>query len=91
MLCCDETYNLGCVGRCADINTTVTAAQDGTYQVVLQAGASVERRDFEFEAGDTISFENFFNEDRINVFSVLGPDLQYVTKNDLQCFSITIR
>lgn len=91
MLCCDETYNLGCAGKCEDVNTTVTATQDGTYQVILQTATSVERREFDFEAGDTIAFENFFNEDRINVFSVLGPDLQYITKDDKQCFSITIR
>lgn len=91
MHCCDQTYDLGCIGPCDEVNTTVTAAQTGTYQVVYQTATSVARYDFDFTIGDTIVFENVFNEDSVSTFSVLAPDLTYINKDGIECFTITSR
>lgn len=91
MECCTEYYDLGCIGKCDEVNTTVTAAQTGTYQVQYRTPNSIKRENIELEIGDDIAFDNFFNEDAINVFTVTDPALNYVTKDGKPCFRITIR
>lgn len=91
MLCCTDTYDIGCFGRCDNISTGITAAATGTYQIIYQIANGVVRQNVDYTIGEEIIFSPIFNEDYITVFSILDPARAYVTFNDFSCFQVTIR
>lgn len=88
MACCDNIYDLGCIGFCDTISTGVDAATTGTYVISLVGGGGIAS--YTFTAGDEITFTNPFNEDSVAVFQIL-KDGEPVANGIYDCYQVTVR
>ena len=90
MDCCSNIKKLPLQGFCQTIDFPLVADGTGVYELV-KATRDLSIATKTFDDGDTIVFDNIFNENETMTFYVLGLDgekMQDVDGND--CFRITI-
>lgn len=86
--CCDTIENLGCVGMCEVINTSIVASLTGEYIISTVTGGGVLTLDL--TVGEVISFTNIFNEDSITIFTIKDPNGNLVERNGAECFQVKV-
>lgn len=85
MTCCDSIKDLGCFGHCEEIVTGLTATATGAHTIDILDG---NYKEINFTNGNPITFENFFNEDMITIFSVRDVNGDVMLLGSDNCFQV---
>lgn len=83
---------LGCFPSCDRIHTDLIAEETGIYRIVYTRNGVQKVWQFAGVKGQTLSFENKFNEWGVSCFKIVTPSLCYLADEEGNCdFSIQIR
>lgn len=74
MSCCENKIKLGCFSKCDWINTGLIAPVTGTYKIVVTWLSKTYTEYIEVIAGDTIMFENKYNDSAHHDLQVFLPN-----------------
>ena len=74
MSCCLNKVNMGCFSKCDWINTGLIAPVTGIYKIVVTWLSQTYTDEIEVISGDTIMFENKYNDSSVFELQVYLPN-----------------
>lgn len=86
--CCDNIYDIGCIGFCDTIETGVSAPATDTYIIVLVGAGGYAS--YSFTIGQEITFTNPFNEDDTVIFQITRNG-EVISNGIYDCFQVKIK